>query len=187
MPAEQPQTHVDHLVRGFEAEDFAWTVVESVFDGGELLMGDEAQIHALREELSDEAIGVLVGAALPGAVRVTEEGLPAICSGDQWHRRPLSRKCGSATFRHPRGGRSALAGLGALRMDLVYCDLRTLCRRRALTVLGQVSPSASPLRHRQPRQAMRRPQDPISIASTFHRGAAAGLLVPPFVQGNSLR
>ena len=115
MPAEQPQTHVDHLVRGFEAEDFAWTVVESVFDGGELLMGDEAQIHALREELSDEAIGVLVGAALPGAVRVTEEGLPAICSGDQWHRRPLSRKCGSATFRHPRGGRSALAGLGALR------------------------------------------------------------------------
>ena len=35
-------------------------------------MGDEAQIHALREELSDEAISVLVGAALPRAVRVTE-------------------------------------------------------------------------------------------------------------------
>ena len=27
----------------------------------------------------------------------------------------LSRKCGSATFLDPRGGRSALAGLGALR------------------------------------------------------------------------
>ena len=60
-------------MRGFEAEDFARTVVECVLDGGELLMGDEAQIHALGEELSDEAIGVLVGPALPRTVRVAEE------------------------------------------------------------------------------------------------------------------
>ena len=52
-------------MRGFEAEDFAWPVVEGVFDGGELLMADEAQVHAFGKELADEAIGVLVGAALP--------------------------------------------------------------------------------------------------------------------------
>ena len=63
----------EDLVRGFEAEDFAWSVIECVFDGGELLVADETQVHAFRKELADQAIGVFVGAALPGTVRVAEE------------------------------------------------------------------------------------------------------------------
>ena len=34
-------------MRGFEAEDFAWSVVEGVLNGGQLLMANVAQVHAL--------------------------------------------------------------------------------------------------------------------------------------------
>ena len=60
-------------MRGFEAEDFAWSVVECVLDGGQLLVANVAQVHALGKELADEAIGLLIEAALSGAVRVAEE------------------------------------------------------------------------------------------------------------------
>ena len=55
---------------GFEAWHFAQAFVEGVFDGSELSMADIAQVPALGEELPEEAIGVLAGAALPRTVGV---------------------------------------------------------------------------------------------------------------------
>ena len=56
-------------MRGMEVEYFARPVVAHVLDGGELLKADLAEVHALGQELAHQSIGVLVGAALPGAVR----------------------------------------------------------------------------------------------------------------------
>ena len=60
-------------MREFEAWDVARAVVEGVFDGNELSVAGIAQVHALGKELANEAIGVLVGAALLRTVRVAEE------------------------------------------------------------------------------------------------------------------
>ena len=44
-----------------------------MLEGGELLPRDLAKVGALGQVLADEAVGVLVGAALPGAAWVAEE------------------------------------------------------------------------------------------------------------------
>jgi transposase len=44
-----------------------------VLDGGELLMADLAEVHALGQVLAHEPVGVLVRSALPGAVGIAEE------------------------------------------------------------------------------------------------------------------
>jgi hypothetical protein len=41
----------------------------------ELIVGDIGQVRALEEELKHQAVGGLVGAALPNAVGVSEEDL----------------------------------------------------------------------------------------------------------------
>jgi len=46
--------------------------VEGSSDGGELVCAVLAEVGALREPLAQQAVGVLVRAALPGAVRVAE-------------------------------------------------------------------------------------------------------------------
>ena len=56
-----------------EVENLTRAVVEQVLDMGELLMADLAEVHALGQELAHQAVGVLVGAALPRAVWVAEE------------------------------------------------------------------------------------------------------------------
>lgn len=62
----------EDFVCGAEVESFARPVVQEMFEVGELLMADLAEIQALGPELANQAIGVLIGAAPPPAVRVAE-------------------------------------------------------------------------------------------------------------------
>ena len=52
-------------MRCFEAEAFSRTVVEMVHSQFDVVQRDGFEGHFLREELTDEAIHVFVGAALP--------------------------------------------------------------------------------------------------------------------------
>src|ERR1700722_7298295 len=63
------------------AEGFGWCLpagclagagVEGVGDGGQVAGGVAGEVGALGEVLAEQAVGVLVGAALPGWVRVGE-------------------------------------------------------------------------------------------------------------------
>ena len=53
------------LVRRFEAEAFSGTVVEPMHGEFDVIRGDGFESHLLRKELTDEAVHVLVGTALP--------------------------------------------------------------------------------------------------------------------------
>jgi hypothetical protein len=44
----------EDFARGVEVEDLARTVVQGVFDGGELLMADLAEVHALGQVFADQ-------------------------------------------------------------------------------------------------------------------------------------
>src|SRR5829696_9333909 len=71
------------LVEGFGgclvAEGLAGAAVERGRDGVELGRGVLAEVGASREVLAQQAVGVLVGAALPRAVRVAEvDGQPGV-------------------------------------------------------------------------------------------------------------
>ena len=61
-------------------------------DGIEIVLGVLAEIGALGQVLADEAVGVLVGATLPGIVRIGEVDLDTAVD-----RRSLRRR-----ERHPR-------------------------------------------------------------------------------------
>ena len=61
-------------------------------DGVEIVLALLAEIGALGQVLADEAVGVLVGAALPGIVRIGEVDLDTAVD-----RRSLRRR-----ERHPR-------------------------------------------------------------------------------------
>jgi hypothetical protein len=66
------------LGRVGEAEALAGAVVEFVGGGVEHGFGDGGEVGALGEVLARQAVGVLVGAVLPGRVRVAEEtSMPA--------------------------------------------------------------------------------------------------------------
>ncbi len=53
------------LVRRFEAEAFSGTVVEPMRGEFDVIRGDGFEPHLLRKELTDEAVHILVGTALP--------------------------------------------------------------------------------------------------------------------------
>jgi len=55
-------------VRRLEAEAISGSVVQLVHGEFDVFRGDFPEGHFLREELSDQAIHVLVGAALPRGV-----------------------------------------------------------------------------------------------------------------------
>lgn len=65
----QPQKHLAGLP---PAERLAGPVVELLGDGVQVLLGEDAQVGALREALPQQAVRVLVGAALPWRVWVAE-------------------------------------------------------------------------------------------------------------------
>jgi hypothetical protein len=67
------------LGRVGEGEALAWAVVEFVGDGVELRLADGAEVGALREVLAQQAVGVLVGAALPRGMGIAEEDLDVPC------------------------------------------------------------------------------------------------------------
>ena len=63
---------VEGLGRRLPAEGLPRPSVERVGDRGDVVRAPAGQVGALREVLAKQAVGVLVGAALPGAVRVGE-------------------------------------------------------------------------------------------------------------------
>lgn len=65
-----------------EAEAFSGAMVESVHGEGDLLRGDGIEAQFFREELSDEAVHVLVGATLPGGIGMGEEEVGIEYLGD---------------------------------------------------------------------------------------------------------
>lgn len=68
------QMRID-LQRRLKAEAFPWARVEPMGNGIQLALGIPRQIRALRQVLAQQAIGILVGPALPGAVRIGKEDL----------------------------------------------------------------------------------------------------------------
>jgi hypothetical protein len=65
------------LGRVGEVEALAGAVVEFVGDGVELRLADGGEVGALGEVWAQQAVGVLVGTALPRGVRIAEEDLDA--------------------------------------------------------------------------------------------------------------
>lgn len=58
-------------------------VVEAIFDGAQLGVGDGAEVEAARQVLSSQAVDVLVAAALPGHVGIGEEEIGLQCDADE--------------------------------------------------------------------------------------------------------
>ena len=68
------QLRIDFQGRG-KAQTFSWARVQPMGDGVQLALGVARQVRALGQVLAQQAIRVLVGAALPGAVRIGKEDL----------------------------------------------------------------------------------------------------------------
>ena len=75
------------IVKGFRrcspVEDFAWPRVELGGDGFEVVVGPSREVGAFGEVLAEQSVGVLVGSALPWAVRVSEEDWDAGLEGER--------------------------------------------------------------------------------------------------------
>jgi hypothetical protein len=69
--------HSDHLCHDFNralpVEAFAWANVHQVSDLIQLLLAVYRQVCAFGQELTDQAVDVLVAAALPRAVRGSQK------------------------------------------------------------------------------------------------------------------
>lgn len=74
---------LDDSFGGFgPVEGFSRPVVEFVVDGVEVVLAVSGKVCALGEALAQQAVGVLIGAALPWAARVAEVDLHVQCGGD---------------------------------------------------------------------------------------------------------
>ena len=58
-----------------KVETFSWACVQAMSDGVQLALRVARQVRALGQVLAQQAIRILVGAALPGAVRIGKEDL----------------------------------------------------------------------------------------------------------------
>ena len=67
----------EHFKWGVERMGCAWSVVQAVGDGVEFGLGMSRQVGALGQVLAQQPVGVLAGAALPGAVWIAEVDLDA--------------------------------------------------------------------------------------------------------------
>ena len=63
---------VECFGRSAPSEGFAWSGVEGVSDRCDFLCAPAGQIGSLREVLAQKAVSVLIGAALPRALRISE-------------------------------------------------------------------------------------------------------------------
>lgn len=62
----------EYLDRTKPAKSLAWSDVQQIRKLVQLLLGVLGQVSSLGQKLADTAVGVLVGAALPGAVRISK-------------------------------------------------------------------------------------------------------------------
>ena len=73
---------MEALSRRFPAEDFTGTFVEHFLISTELLIGDGGKVGSFGEVVADSSILAFAGAALPRAMRMTEENLEAEVGGE---------------------------------------------------------------------------------------------------------
>jgi hypothetical protein len=66
----------EHLSWGLVHQGFSGSLVELPGDGAELGLAEGREIDAVGQVLAQQAVGVLVGAALPGALGVAEVSSP---------------------------------------------------------------------------------------------------------------
>ncbi len=71
-----------HLDRALEVESLTWTHIQLQCHGIQFLLAVSRQVRALGQILADQAIDILIAAALPGAVRVAEVDRHAGLLGD---------------------------------------------------------------------------------------------------------
>lgn len=65
-----------------KGETFPWARVQPMRDGVQLQLGIAGQVCPFRQVLAQQPIGILIGAALPGAMRIGKKDLD---------RKPLSQ------------------------------------------------------------------------------------------------
>jgi hypothetical protein len=99
---------VESLGRSLPAEALSGAAVEGRRDGDEIVGAVLAEVCALREVLSQQAVGVLVCAPLPGALRVAEvdrqpRGAPYVCRLRAWMAAMRSVSARSARARADSG------------------------------------------------------------------------------------
>ena len=95
--------------RGRNVETFPWARVEAMRDGVQLTLRVPRQIHVLWQVLAQQPVGVLVCAALPGAMRVGKKDLDA-AAGPTARARPFlcpDRMSGAYAVRRVRAGVSS--------------------------------------------------------------------------------
>jgi len=85
---------VEFLSWGLSVQDDAGSAVEAVLDGLDLGVGDVGEAGAFGEVLADQAVGVLVGGALPGAVGVGEVDRDVGGGGEVGVKPGRKRRCG---------------------------------------------------------------------------------------------
>lgn len=88
-------------------------MVEAIFDGAQLGVGDGVEVEAPRQVLSGQAVSVLVAAALPSRVGVGEEEIGFQCDADERVLGKLLSRCRRSGYA-PKGssGPSVAAGRG---------------------------------------------------------------------------
>ena len=64
---------IEYLVGGFEAQDLTRTVIKTVSNEPDIGVRQSSKVGFLWKVLSDKTVGVLVGASLPGRIRVGKE------------------------------------------------------------------------------------------------------------------
>jgi len=72
----------EQFERALPAEGFSWPDIEIEGDAVEILLGEDGQVGALRQVLAEQAVGVFVDAALPGAMGIGEVHLNAGLVGE---------------------------------------------------------------------------------------------------------
>ena len=65
----------EDLQGGGEIQTLLWARIQPMRDGVELALGIARQVDALGQVLAQQAIGILIGPALPRAMRIGKEDL----------------------------------------------------------------------------------------------------------------
>src|SRR5258708_5901513 len=73
--SDRCNTCLEFTGRSFKAQSFSWTLIEAQRYLVEIGLRITGQVGFLGKVLSQQPVGVFVGASLPGALRITEEDL----------------------------------------------------------------------------------------------------------------
>ena len=150
---------VEDLGRGPPAERLSRAGVQCSSDGGELVGAVSGEIGPFREVLAKQSVGVFVGAALPGAVRVAEVDFDAGVDpqrGARPSRRPGPRSATAAAAWAARGSRRRSRRARLRPHDRSAPDRSLRARRAAAIAAGEAASGSGSCA----RRACRSPSSP---------------------------